>query len=216
MSYDSYDYLFKIILIGDSGVGKTNILSRFTKNTFDFDMKSTIGVEFANRNVTINNKIIKLQIWDTAGQERFRAISGAFYRGALGVLLVYDITKYETFNSCENWFREVKEYLGDKIPVILVGNKNDLKHLRSVPEVASIDYAKHNNMSFLETSAFNNSNIQEAFNILVNHIFHTSTQAKVNNNDLIQNNYIKNNNLPITIDDAINKEKSDSQIKCCK
>ena len=97
---DDYDYLFKVVLIGDSGVGKSNLLSRFTRNEFSLESKSTIGVEFATRSIEVDGKTIKAQIWDTAGQERYRAITSAYYRGAVGALLVYDITKQV---SCGPW-----------------------------------------------------------------------------------------------------------------
>src|SRR5574343_520763 len=103
---DEYDYLFKIVLIGDSGVGKSNLLSRFTRNEFNLESKTTIGVEFAQKTVTIDGKQIKAQIWDTAGQERYRAITSAYYRGAVGALLVYDIAKHITYENTEKWLRE--------------------------------------------------------------------------------------------------------------
>jgi len=102
---DDYDYLFKVVIIGDSGVGKSNLLSRFTRNEFHLDSKSTIGVEFATRSIQHDGKIIKAQIWDTAGQERYRAITSAYYRGAVGALLVYDISKRLTFENVERWLK---------------------------------------------------------------------------------------------------------------
>ncbi|CAJ1353595.1 unnamed protein product [Effrenium voratum] len=103
---DDYDYLFKVVLIGDSGVGKSNLLSRFTRDEFNLESKSTIGVEFATKSITTNGKVIKAQIWDTAGQERYRAITSAYYRGAVGALLVYDISKRVTFENLERWLQD--------------------------------------------------------------------------------------------------------------
>ncbi|KAK9031217.1 hypothetical protein V6N11_032604 [Hibiscus sabdariffa] len=100
---DDYDYLFKVVLIGDSGVGKSNLLSRFTKNEFSLESKSTIGVEFATRSIRVDDKVVKAQIWDTAGQERYRAITSAYYRGAVGALLVYDVTRHVTFENVERF-----------------------------------------------------------------------------------------------------------------
>ena len=106
---EKYDYLFKVVVIGDSGVGKSNLLSRFTRNEFNLESKSTIGVEFATRSVSIEGKTIKAQIWDTAGQERYRAITSAYYRGAVGALVVYDITKDISFQNVDKWLQELKE-----------------------------------------------------------------------------------------------------------
>merc|ERR1711865_19142 len=126
------DYLFKVVLIGDSGVGKSNLLTRFTRNEFNRESKSTIGVEFATQTIQVEKKMIKAQIWDTAGQERYRAITSAYYRGAVGALLVYDITKHVTFVDVERWLKELRDHANDNIVIMLVGNKCDLRHLRTV------------------------------------------------------------------------------------
>ena len=124
---EEYDYLFKIVLIGDSGVGKSNLLLRFTRNEFNLESKTTIGVEFATKTITAaNNQLIKSQIWDTAGQERYRAITNAYYRGAVGALLVYDITSQVSFDNAHKWLKELKENADQGIVVMLVGNKADL------------------------------------------------------------------------------------------
>ena len=130
---NDFDYIFKVVLIGDSGVGKSNLLSRFTRNEFNLESKSTIGVDFATRSLdTPDGKTIKAQIWDTAGQERYRAITSAYYRGALGALLVYDITKSKTFESVNQWLQELRDYSESNIVVMIVGNKIDLAQLRQV------------------------------------------------------------------------------------
>ena len=141
MGDDEYDYLFKTVLIGDSAVGKSNLLSRFVQDTFSLDAKSTIGVEFAAKTIETEGKRIKAQIWDTAGQERYRAITNAYYRGALGALLVYDITNHASFESCEKWLKELREHADSKIIVMLVGNKSDLKHLRKVDKDEAMSFA---------------------------------------------------------------------------
>uniref|UniRef100_A0A8C4Z1Q7 Ras-related protein Rab-25 n=1 Tax=Gadus morhua TaxID=8049 RepID=A0A8C4Z1Q7_GADMO len=130
---DEYDYLFKVVLIGDSGVGKSNLLSRFTRNEFNLESKSTIGVEFATRSIQVDGKTVKAQIWDTAGQERYRAITSAYYRGAVGALLVYDIAKHLTYENVERWLKELRDHADSNIVIMLVGNKSDLRHLRAVP-----------------------------------------------------------------------------------
>jgi Ras-related protein Rab-11A len=136
-------FLFKVVLIGDSGVGKSNLLSRFTRNEFNLDSKSTIGVEFATRSIQVDNKTIKAQIWDTAGQERYRAITSAYYRGAVGALLVYDISKHQTYENVTRWLKELRDHADTNIVIMLVGNKSDLRHLRAV----STDDAKQFSMA---------------------------------------------------------------------
>uniref|UniRef100_A0A8D2KT98 Ras-related protein Rab-25 n=1 Tax=Varanus komodoensis TaxID=61221 RepID=A0A8D2KT98_VARKO len=123
----------EVVLIGDSGVGKSNLLSRFTRNEFNLESKSTIGVEFATRSIQVDSKTVKAQIWDTAGQERYRAITSAYYRGAVGALLVYDIAKYLTYENAERWLKELQDHADTSIVIMLVGNKSDLRHLRAVP-----------------------------------------------------------------------------------
>ncbi|KNC78242.1 Ras-like protein Rab-11B [Sphaeroforma arctica JP610] len=160
---DTYDYLFKIVLIGDSGVGKSNLLSRFTRNQFSLETKSTIGVEFATRSVEIDGKVIKAQIWDTAGQERYRAITSAYYRGAVGALLVYDIAKHRTYENVQRWLTELRNHADSDIVIMLVGNKSDLKHLRSVTEEDAQAYATEESLRFIETSALEATNVEDAF-----------------------------------------------------
>lgn len=170
----NFDHLFKIVLVGDSGVGKSNLLSRFTRNTFTTDEKSTIGVEFATRIVPmVDNKKIKAQIWDTAGQERYRAITNAYYRGALGAMLVYDVTKQTTFENIPRWLRELRDYANRDIVLILVGNKADLvdKSLRQVTEEQARTLAAEYELPFIETSAKSGLNVDEGFNTIIKTIY---------------------------------------------
>uniref|UniRef100_A0A3Q0TBC3 small monomeric GTPase n=1 Tax=Amphilophus citrinellus TaxID=61819 RepID=A0A3Q0TBC3_AMPCI len=160
---DEYDYLFKVVLIGDSGVGKSNLLSRFTRNEFNLESKSTIGVEFATRSIQVDGKTIKAQIWDTAGQERYRAITSAYYRGAVGALLVYDIAKHLTYENVDRWLKELRDHADNNIVIMLVGNKSDLRHLRAVPTDEARAFAEKNTLSFIETSALDSTNVEEAF-----------------------------------------------------
>lgn len=175
---DEYDYLFKIVLIGDSGVGKSNLLSRFTRNDFNLESKSTIGVEFATRSITVEGKVIKAQIWDTAGQERYRAITSAYYRGAVGALLVYDIAKRPTYESVERWLRELREHADQSIVCTLVGNKSDLKHLRAVSADEARAYAERSQMHFIETSALDNTNVETAFTNILSDIYKQTLQKQ--------------------------------------
>ncbi|KAI7727013.1 hypothetical protein M8C21_032356 [Ambrosia artemisiifolia] len=167
-----YDYLFKIVLIGDSGVGKSNILSRFTRNEFCLESKSTIGVEFATRTLQVDGKTIKAQIWDTAGQERYRAITSAYYRGAVGALLVYDITKSQTFDNVQRWLRELRDHADSNIVIMMAGNKSDLSHLRAVAEQDGQSLAEKEGLSFLETSALEAYNVEKAFQTVLTQIYH--------------------------------------------
>lgn len=157
----------QIVLIGDSGVGKSNLLSRFTRNEFSLESKSTIGVEFATRGLTIEGKSVKAQVWDTAGQERYRAITSAYYRGAVGALLVYDISKVGTFENVERWLRELREHADKEIVVMLVGNKADLAELRQVQAEVATEFARGSEVSFIETSALEGENVEAAFSQLL-------------------------------------------------
>jgi len=167
----NFDYLFKVVLIGDSGVGKSNLLSRFTRNEFNLESKSTIGVEFATRSLNVDGKNIKAQIWDTAGQERYRAITSAYYRGAVGALLVYDISKHATYVNVTRWLKELRDHADSNIVIMLVGNKSDLKHLRAVPTDEAKAFATENGLSFIETSALDASNVEGAFQTILTDIY---------------------------------------------
>ena len=179
---DEYDYLFKVVLIGDSGVGKSNLLSRFTKNEFNLESKTTIGVEFATKSIEVGSKIIKAQIWDTAGQERYRAITSAYYRGAVAALLVYDITKLHTFQSVEKWLQELKDYADDNIVVMLVGNKTDLNNLRAVKVEDAQAFAEKHELAFIETSALDSTNVVDAFEQIIQ-IYHNMGNQHIGQNE---------------------------------
>jgi len=170
-SSSNYDYLFKVVLIGDSGVGKSNLLSRFTRNEFNLESKSTIGVEFATRSISVDEKTVKAQIWDTAGQERYRAITSAYYRGAVGALLVYDIAKYPTYVNVTRWLKELRDHADANIVIMLVGNKSDLRHLRAVPTEEAKAFSAENGLSFIETSALDASNVESAFQTILTDIY---------------------------------------------
>ncbi|KAK9526875.1 hypothetical protein VZT92_015549 [Zoarces viviparus] len=163
-SDESYNFVFKVVLIGESGVGKSNLLSRFTKNEFSHESRTTIGVEFSTRSVQMDNYTIKAQIWDTAGLERYRAITSAYYRGAVGALLVYDISKHLTYESVDRWLKELFDHADPHIVVMLVGNKRDLDTLRTVPTEEGKDFAEKRGILFMETSALDSTNVENAFN----------------------------------------------------
>lgn len=158
-----YDYLFKLLLIGNSGVGKSCLLLRFSDDTYSNDYISTIGVDFKIKTIEIDGKTVKLQIWDTAGQERFRTITSSYYRGSHGIIIVYDVTDEESFNSVKMWLQEIDRYATSSVLKLLVGNKSDLKDKRKVEYDIAKEFAELNKMPFLETSALDSTNVEEAF-----------------------------------------------------
>lgn len=184
---EKYDHLFKIVLIGDSGVGKTNLLDQLTRKGFSTETKATIGVEFATKTFQIENSVIKAQIWDTAGQERYRAITSAYYRGTLGALIVYDITrKYTLSNSIQHWLTQLKDSSGEDVEIILVGNKTDLEDERMVSTVIGTEAAQSNNLNFVETSARDGTNVKKAFEDLVEGIYKRKRLSDPQYKEMIQ------------------------------
>ncbi|GJN20447.1 hypothetical protein PR202_gb07826 [Eleusine coracana subsp. coracana] len=218
---EKVDYVFKVVLIGDSAVGKSQILARFARNEFSLDSKATIGVEFQTRTLVIDHKSVKAQIWDTAGQERqigalfvrfhcavhgfagqdflvdhrlklvgfetysgdatlcypgaqasgYRAVTSAYYRGALGALLVYDITKRQSFDHIPRWLEELRGHADKNIVIMLVGNKSDLEEERAVSTEDAKEFAEKENLFFLETSALQATNVENAFQTVLTEIF---------------------------------------------
>ncbi|XP_020221599.1 ras-related protein RABA2a [Cajanus cajan] len=185
---EEYDYLFKVVLIGDSGVGKSNLLSRFTRNEFCLESKSTIGVEFATRTLQVEGRTVKAQIWDTAGQERYRAITSAYYRGALGALLVYDVTKPTTFENVSRWLKELRDHADANIVIMLIGNKTDLKHLRAVATEDAQGYAEKEGLSFIETSALEATNVEKAFQTILGEIYRIISKKSLSSNEPASSN----------------------------
>jgi len=160
----TYDYLFKILVVGDSGTGKSSLVVRFADHTFDEDSVPTIGVDFKIKTIDLEDgKTVKLQIWDTAGQERFRTLSSSYYRGAHGVVIVYDTTTKSSFQNIPQWLREVERYSDAAVPKILVGNKNDLKTKREVDSESGKEFSSDLGIPFIETSAKSFTNVEAAF-----------------------------------------------------
>ncbi|KAK8658698.1 hypothetical protein V6N13_036898 [Hibiscus sabdariffa] len=180
---EEYDYLFKVVLIGDSGVGKSNLLSRFTRNEFCLESKSTIGVEFATRTLQVEGRTVKAQIWDTAGQERYRAITSAYYRGALGALLVYDVSKPITFENVSRWLKELRDHADSNIVIMMIGNKTDLKHLRAVATEDGQSYAEKEGLSFIETSALEATNVEKAFQTILSEIYRKISKKSLSSDE---------------------------------
>lgn len=210
IGYDAdfdFDYLFKIVILGDSGVGKTNIISRYANNEFNFETKSTIGVEFHTKLINYNDKIIKLQFWDTAGQERYRSITSAYYKRAQGILLAYDITNQSSFDHVHNWIDEIYSNVGTNIPILLVGNKSDLNYKRSISSDNALQLANQYNVTFIEMSAMANVGVDSGVIKLVEKIYEI-------NKEKVKIKTINDKPIPINIRldsmKNINKKKS-----CC-
>ena len=165
-----YDYLFKILLIGNSAVGKSSLLLRFSDNVYNDTFLPTIGVDFKIRTFDLNNKTVKLQIWDTAGQERFKTITSSYYKGAHGIILTYDITDKQSFRDIENWLAEVEKHANEKVNKLLVGNKCDLESQRQVTYEEGKKFADQLGIKFVETSAKNSVNVDSAFFTMANEI----------------------------------------------
>jgi len=159
----TYDYLIKLLLIGDSGVGKSCLLLRFSEDSFTPSFITTIGIDFKIRTIDLDQKKIKLQIWDTAGQERFRTITTAYYRGAMGILLVYDVTDDKSFNNIQNWIKNIEQYASENVNKILVGNKSDLVDKKVIDTEKGKGLADEFHIKFFEASAKNSTNVEEAF-----------------------------------------------------
>lgn len=158
-----YDYLYKLLLIGDSGVGKSCLLLRFADNTYTESYISTIGVDFKVRTIELDKKTIKLQIWDTAGQERFRTITSSYYRGAHGIIVVFDVTDQVSYNNVKQWLKEIERYACENVNKLLVGNKCDLDDKRQVAQETAKEFAEDLQISYIETSAKNATNVDETF-----------------------------------------------------
>ena len=170
-----FDYLVKIALLGDTTVGKTNLVSRFTDNIFLSNNPPTIGYDYKSKVILLKNskKKAKLQIWDTAGQERYMSLCKTVFQRVDGVILVYDITEIKSFDNILNWIKIVKEF-NDKMPILLIGNKTDLENNRLISYEEGKKLADENNLKFFETSALNGNNVDEAFilfgNIIVDYL----------------------------------------------
>lgn len=168
---DSYDYLLKVIVVGPGGVGKTSVTQRYLKGRWMSSLKFTIGVDFSLKTVTVGNHRVKLQIWDTGGQEKFTAVRPVYYKGAVGAMIVFDLTNRKTFEDMDKWVREVETHCGH-IPTMLVGNKSDLTDMRQVTTEEAEDYAKEKGISrhailpFMASSAKDGQNVDAVFSKL--------------------------------------------------
>eukprot|EP00092_Neocalanus_flemingeri_P067642 GFUD01082587.1.p1 GENE.GFUD01082587.1~~GFUD01082587.1.p1 ORF type:complete len:209 (-),score=49.78 GFUD01082587.1:203-829(-) len=208
MEDGDYDYLFKVVLVGDSGVGKSSLLKQFTEKAFLPDLRTTVGVEFSVHEMTIDEKKIRTQIWDTAGQERYRAITNLYYRKANGVILAYDITAHPSFRGLSRWLEEAKSHVEKDSIVMLVGNKIDLKHLRAVDRIEAQKYAEKHQLSFIETSASESINVEWAFESIIRDMYHAA---------LFREDSTQQNSQHLETISNISKSKQDDKprSKCC-
>jgi small GTP-binding protein len=165
------DFKLKIVVVGDSGVGKTNLIKRFISNEFSTNFKATIGVEFMSKTYRINKHLFKVEIWDTAGQERYKSITAVYYKGAKGALLVYDTTSKISFNSIDKWMEEIRDKTANDIKLMIIGNKIDLKDYREVTTEEAIEKAKTLGVPVMETSALDATNVNKAFHDLLKEIY---------------------------------------------
>ena len=166
MAEDEYDYIFKVLLIGNSDVGKSSLILRYVDQIWNDVFVPTIGVDFKVKSIEVDKKLVKMQIWDTAGQERFRNVISSYFKGAHGILLIYDITSRDSFKELENWLGEVERHASSQVLKILIGNKSDLEEKREIQKDEGEAFAMRNGMQFIETSAKNNTNVSEAFEAL--------------------------------------------------
>ena len=209
----SYSYLLKYIIIGDSAVGKSNILLRYAHEKFNEDYQATIGVEFGAKNVEINNEKYRIQIWDTAGQENFKSITRAYYKNSVCAIIVYDITNRESFNNINTWIDDCKSQSPKTVFFVLVGNKIDLENERKVDYNEGLNFAKENQMFFFECSAKTGKNVEDIFYKSAEHI---AEKIKNGNYDLgsdscgiKQGGDNKNNIFEIKDDEEVEKKR------CC-
>ena len=165
------DYKLKVVVVGDSGVGKTNLIKRFITNTFSENSKATVGVEFISKSYKINNQVFKIEIWDTAGQERYKSITAAYYKGAKGALIVYDTTQKTSYENINKWMVEIKDKASKDMKLMIIGNKTDLKDSRQVETNEALQKAKDLEAPLMETSAKDGSNVREAFYDLLKEMY---------------------------------------------
>ena len=204
MAEESYDHIFKVLLLGNSDVGKSSLILRYVDQVWSDTFVPTIGVDFKVKTLEIDNKQIKMQIWDTAGQERFRNVISSYFRGSHGILLIYDITNRDSFKNLENWLTEIEKNASQNVLKILIGNKNDLVDDREIKTEEGQAFANRNGMQFIETSAKMNTNVTEAFEALAKLMMQFNSEKKT----------VLSKNEPKTLKSSsgqdLNKKK-----KCC-
>ena len=178
MAEEDYDFIFKVLLLGNSDVGKSSLILRYVDQVWSDTFVPTIGVDFKVKTLELQNKQIKMQIWDTAGQERFRNVISSYFRGAHGILLIYDVTNRDSFKNLESWLIEIEKNASENVLKILIGNKNDLVDDKEIKTEEGQAFANRNGMQFIETSAKENTNVTEAFECLVKLMMEFNSEKK--------------------------------------
>uniref|UniRef100_A0A3Q0SE42 Ras-related protein Rab-19 n=1 Tax=Amphilophus citrinellus TaxID=61819 RepID=A0A3Q0SE42_AMPCI len=214
---DTFDFLFKLILIGDSNVGKTCVVQNFKSGIFSEKQQNTIGVDFTVRTLDIEGRKVKMQVWDTAGQERFRTITQSYYRSAHGAMITYDITRRATFDSVKHWIKEVELYGAANVVLILIGNKCDLEQERQVQFQEACSLAKERGiLAALETSAKGSQNVDEAFMVMARELL-SRNGLNVQHEDLENKNtprvLLRANSRPVI--DTISAYTQPEKKSCC-
>ena len=206
---NNYELLYKIIIIGDTCVGKSNILSRYLKDEFREDSKSTVGVELGSKFLKVKGVGTKLQIWDTAGQERYRSITSSYFKGSHGCFIVYDITNETSFEDVNKWYEQAQKESSKEISIILVGNKCDLENERKVSKEKGEEKARALNCPFFETSALSKLKIDDIFNEMVNNIFDRTGGPKNDDDDDIE--IVNENDKAV----SLKTEQPEAKKGCC-
>ena len=207
MDTESYEFMFKVVLVGDMSVGKTNIIAKYLKNDFSEDYKTTIGVEFHSKIAKVEGHVVKAQIWDTCGQERFKSITDSYYRGAKGAFVVYDITRKNTFESVDSWISALRSAADKNLNIIIIGNKSDLEDQRQVETEQGEEKAQNNEAAFMETSAYSGDNIDKAFDNMITDVYNKCKSEMLANVEI---------DIGKSKDINLNQNKEDKKgKKCC-
>jgi len=219
---EAYEYIFKIVLLGDAGVGKSNLVYRFTKNSFNIGSKSTIAVEFSTKTVQLDdNKFCKAQIWDTSGQERYRSIASSYYRGAVGALVCYDISSRKSFENVTSWIKGFGEYADEDCLIMVVGTKMDLEDQREVPQQEGLEFARENGIAFIETSAKDATGVDTAFSRIVQEIYKLQVKRQALEADRVTNiRNVKGQTINLSaVDENMDEEQIEEERRrrrgCC-
>ena len=207
MNTESYEFMFKVVLVGDMSVGKTNIIAKYLKNQFNEDYKTTIGVEFHSKITKVEGHVVKAQIWDTCGQERFKSITDSYYKGAKGAFVVYDITRKNTFESVDSWISALRSAADKNLNIIIIGNKSDLEDQRQVETEQGEEKAQNNEAAFMETSAYSGDNIVKAFDNMITDVYNKCKSEMLANVEI---------DIGKSKDINLNQNKEDKKgKKCC-
>jgi Ras-related protein Rab-1A len=211
-----YEYLFKLLLIGNSGVGKSCILMRYADNSFTENFFNTIGVDFKIKTITLNDQVVKMQIWDTAGQDRFRTLTSSYYRGAHGIIIVYDVTNKDSFDNVKQWMQEIEKFASENVNKLLVGNKSDLEEQRKVTYDEGVELSKKFDIPFLEVSAKNALNVEDTFITMASEIQARFLKEKTQKKEIKKDYTFGGNSSALTLNNTNEPQKeADHKSKNC-